>query len=102
MTVSDDTYVADLLGSPAAVNVFGRGAGALPGGNPRGVARARRRRALLSRRAVRLPAGKARGADGAALPGDERGSSCRATTICWHGSRTLAGLERVRELRKGN
>jgi len=101
MTVSDDTYVADLLRLSGGVNAYGRETDRYPTTTPdealaRGVDvhflpdepypfRERRHGKLVE---------ELFGAKRSRLfvPGDD---------FCWHGYRTLAGLERVRQLRSG-
>jgi len=99
MTVSDDTYVADLLGLGGGVNVYGREADRYPTTTPaesldRGAdvhlfpdepyrftprRHAAEIEGLFGRERVRL-----------FVPGDD---------FCWHGVRTLEGLKRVEGLR---
>ena len=100
MTISDDTYVADLLGLAGGVNVFGREAERYPARTPaesleRGADvhffpsepfpfRPQRHEAeterLFGKQRVRL-----------FVEGDD---------YCWHGFRTLDGLKAMRALRK--
>ena len=100
MTVSDDTYVADLLGLAGGVNVFGREAERYPASTPQ--------------------ESLERGADVHFFPSEPfpfRREKHEAMTAeyfgkervrlfvngdnyCWHGVRTLDGLKAVRELRK--
>ena len=103
MTISDDTYVADLLGLAGGVNVFGREAGALSRRRtPQESSRAGRRRAFLPERAVSVSAQEKHEAMTEELFGKERRSPVRrtATTIAGTGVRTLDGLKAMRELRK--
>jgi hypothetical protein len=99
MTVSDDTYVADLLRLAGGVNVFGPAPERYPTASPE--------------------ESLARGADVHFFPNEPYafaparheeltarifGPSRRrlfvsGDDLCWHGFRTLDGLERMRELR---
>ena len=100
MTVSDDTYIADLVHLAGGVNVFGREPERYPSATPSGAVdlgadvhffpsepypfRRHRHEALteelFGRERVRL-----------FVPGDD---------YCWHGVRTLDGLQAMRQLRK--
>ncbi|MDQ2870632.1 MAG: helical backbone metal receptor [Acidobacteriota bacterium] len=101
MTVSDDTYIADLIALAGGVNVYGREADRYPGTSP----------------AESL----SRGADVHFFPDEpfpftpeKHGAECETLfgtervrlfvsgdDFCWHGARTLEGLGRVRALRAG-
>jgi len=99
MTVSDDTYVADLLRLAGGTNVFGQEAARYPTTTPQ-EARSRGAEAYFFqsepfsfRQERHEPlARKLFGPEGRFffVPGDD---------YCWHGARTLEGLERIRELR---
>jgi len=99
MTVSDDTYVADLLRLAGGVNVFGADAERYPTGSPQeSLARGaevhffpdepyafrRARHEDLMARIFGLSRKRL------FVPGDD---------LCWHGFRTIEGLRRVREMR---
>jgi iron complex transport system substrate-binding protein len=101
MTVSDDTYVADLLRLGGGTNVYGSEVERYPTTTP---AESLARRAAVQffpdepfpfreRRHEEL-ATRLFGRESRRLfvPGDD---------FCWHGFRTLAGLEQVRRLRAG-
>ncbi|MEP6802691.1 MAG: helical backbone metal receptor [Acidobacteriota bacterium] len=101
MTVSDDTYIADLIAFAGGVNVYGRESDRYPSTTPdaalgRGAdvhffpdepypfkpeKHAAQCEAIFGSEKVRL-----------FVPGDD---------YCWHGARTLDGLARVRALRAG-
>jgi ABC-type Fe3+-hydroxamate transport system substrate-binding protein len=101
MTVSDDTYVADLLRLAGGVNVYGSQAVRYPTSSPpESLARGAEvhffpdepfafRPARHSEEMARL------------FPGTER-LFVAGDDLCWHGYRTLAGLETVRRLRVGS
>lgn len=100
MTISDDTYVADLLRLAGGVNVFGHEAERYPSSTP--------------------PAALARGADVHFFPSEpypfrrERHEGMteelfgkervrlfvEGDDYCWHGARTLEGLETMQRLKK--
>jgi ABC-type Fe3+-hydroxamate transport system substrate-binding protein len=99
MTVSDDTYVADLLKLAGGVNVYGRDVDRYPVTAPD--------EALARKAAVHFFPSEPypfRGArHGAELAGIFGGASRRlfveGDDLCWHGARTLDGLRTVRGLR---
>jgi ABC-type Fe3+-hydroxamate transport system substrate-binding protein len=98
MTVSDDTYVADLLRLAGGSNVFGQEGARYPTTTPQ-EARARAAEAYFfpsepfsfRREKHETLARKLFGPQGRFffVPGDD---------YCWHGARTLEGLERIGEL----
>ncbi|HMA17688.1 MAG TPA: helical backbone metal receptor, partial [Thermoanaerobaculia bacterium] len=99
MTVSDDTYVADLLRLAGGVNVFGGQVDRYPVTNPE---------EALARKAVvhffpsePYPFRAARhGTELAGIFGEaSRRLFVEGDDLCWHGVRTLDGLRTVRELR---
>jgi len=100
MTVSDDTYVADLLGLAGGKNVYGSESARYPVTTPE-EARRRRPDAHLfpdepfafreARHASELSELFGRAVRRLFVAGDD---------YCWHGFRTLAGLEAVRALRE--
>ena len=100
MTVSDDTYVADLLSLAGGTNVYGSEGARYPVTTPE-EARRRRPDAHLfpdepyafreARHASELSKVFGRAARLLFVAGDD---------CCWHGFRTLAGLEAVRTLRE--
>ncbi|MEO8191057.1 MAG: helical backbone metal receptor [Acidobacteriota bacterium] len=99
MTVSDDTYIADLVALAGGINVYGREAERYPATTPE--------------------ASLARGADVHLFPDEpypfkpeKHAAECERVfgservrlfvagdDFCWHGARTLDGLARVRALR---
>jgi ABC-type Fe3+-hydroxamate transport system substrate-binding protein len=100
MTVSDDTYVADLLRLAGGVNVYGAESARYPTDSPeQSLARGPEvhffpdepfpfRPARHEEEMARLFPGVRR----LFVSGDD---------LCWHGFRTLAGLEAIRRLRAG-
>lgn len=100
MTISDDTYVADLLRLAGGVNVFGREEARYPSATPaeslaRGASvhffpsepyafRPHRHEALTEELF-------GRGVERLFVEGDD---------YCWHGARTVEGLKKMRALRK--
>jgi ABC-type Fe3+-hydroxamate transport system substrate-binding protein len=99
MTVSDDTYVADLLRLGGGSNVFGSEAARYPTASPQqAVARGARAHFFPSEPYPFRPekhealARRLFGVEGTFffVPGDD---------YCWHGARTLDGLARIRELK---
>ena len=100
MTISDDTYVADLLRLAGGVNVFGREADRYPTSTPEDA---------LSRGAdvhffpsEPFPFSREKHeALTAQLFGAERARLfVEGDDYCWHGVRTLDGLKAMRELRR--
>jgi len=98
MTVSDDTYVADLIGLAGGVNVFGREAARYPTVTPAdGMSRGADVHVFPSEP---YPFSEER--HGAAI-GRAFGTSGRRVFVegddyCWHGARTLDGIRAVRNL----
>jgi ABC-type Fe3+-hydroxamate transport system substrate-binding protein len=99
MTVSDDTYVGDLLALAGGVNVYGREVERYPATTPE--------EALARGAAVHFfPSepfpfrAEKHGEETAALFGREsRRLFVEGDDYCWHGARTLAGLAAMRGLR---
>ena len=99
MTVSDDTYIGDLLGLAGGINVYGREAERYPAANPQ--------EALDRGAAVHFfPSepfpfrAERHGEETAALFGRQsRRLFVEGDDYCWHGARTLAGLAAMRGLR---
>jgi ABC-type Fe3+-hydroxamate transport system substrate-binding protein len=100
MTVSDDTYVADLLRLSGGVNVFGREATRYPSASPRqAVARGAQVHFFPSEP---FPFRRERHEE---LTRDLLGARCERLFVegddyCWHGARTLEGLEEMSRIRK--
>jgi len=99
MTVSDDTYVADLLRLSGGVNVFGRESTRYPAASPRqAVARGAQVHFFPSEP---FPFRRARHEE---LTRDLFGVRCKRLFVegddyCWHGARTLEGLEEMARIR---
>jgi ABC-type Fe3+-hydroxamate transport system substrate-binding protein len=99
MTVSDDTYVADLLRLSGGVNVFGRESTRYPTASPRqAVARGAQVHFFPSEP---FPFRRERHDD---LTRDLFGVRCKRLFVegddyCWHGARTLEGLEEMSRIR---
>ena len=98
MTISDDTYIADLLSLAGGVNVFGREQSRYPVASP-GEALARGADAhFLPSEPYPFRAEK-HGEMARALFGDgQKWFFVPGDDYCWHGARTLDGLRRVRML----
>ena len=99
MTISDDTYVSDLIGLAGGVNVYGGEAVRYPSTHPS--------EALAREPAIHLfpsePYPFAEERHGALVEkvfgADSRRLFVEGDDYCWHGARTLEGLEAVRILR---
>ncbi|HTO87985.1 MAG TPA: helical backbone metal receptor [Thermoanaerobaculia bacterium] len=102
MTISDDTYVADLLRLAGGVNAYGAEADRYPATTPE--------EALARGAGVHFLPDEPypfRERRHAKLAEELFGAVCRRLFVpgddfCWHGYRTLAGLEWVRRLRSGS
>jgi ABC-type Fe3+-hydroxamate transport system substrate-binding protein len=100
MTVSDDTYVADLLGLAGGINVYGREAQRYPTTTPEeSLSRGADVHFFPSEPFSFRPERHGELMEG--LFGRERRRLFVAgDDYCWHGFRTLEGLRAIRELRK--
>jgi ABC-type Fe3+-hydroxamate transport system substrate-binding protein len=100
MTVSDDTYVADLLRLAGGVNVFGNEPERYPAATPEeSLARGARVHFFPSEPYAFRPG--RHGAIAERLFGRERRRLfVEGDDYCWHGVRTLTGLRAMRELRE--
>jgi ABC-type Fe3+-hydroxamate transport system substrate-binding protein len=100
MTVSDDTYVADLLRLAGGVNVFGSEPARYPAASPEGaLARGADTHFFPDEPYAFRPARHA-AMTARLFPGARR-LFVAGDDFCWHGVRTLQGLEAVRRLSRG-
>ncbi len=99
MTVSDDTYVGDLLRLSGGINVYGREAQRYPATTPQeAIARGPAVHIFPSEPFPFRP--EKHGEEAAALFGRQsRRLFVEGDNYCWHGARTLAGLDAMRSLR---
>lgn len=99
MTVSDDTYVADLLKLAGGVNVYGGEAERYPASTP--AESAARGTAVHFFASEPYPFREERhSAEVAELFGEtSRRLFVEGDNLCWHGARTLDGLRAARRLR---
>lgn len=96
MTVNDETYVADLLRRVGGENVFGNRPEAYPTVTLEEIVAAAPDALLLPDEPYRF-----RAADGAAFRERLPGAAVELLSgddFCWHGARTLRGMEAAREL----
>lgn len=101
MTVSDDTYVADLVGLAGGINVFGREERRYPVASPEQALERGADTHFFPSEPYPFRAEK-HGEMARRLFGDGRARLfVPGDDYCWHGARTLDGLRRVRELRTG-
>ena len=100
MTISDDTYVADLIRLAGGDNVYGREADALPDDPPGGGAGEGCPKSTFFSSEPYPFAEEKHGALVDQLFGQEtRRLFVDGDDYCWHGARTLEGLEAARILR---
>jgi ABC-type Fe3+-hydroxamate transport system substrate-binding protein len=99
MTVSDDTYVADLLRLAGGVNVYGREADRYPATTPAESLARGAEVHFFPDEPYRFRESR-HGEETAVLFGRERKRLfVGGDDYCWHGARTLEGLEAMRKLR---
>ena len=99
MTISDDTYVADLVRLAGGINVFGGKGARYPSVTPAEAASLAPDVHLFADEPFPFRREKHDGMIRDLFGTDARRMYVSGDDYCWHGARTLAGLERLAELR---
>lgn len=100
MTISDDTYVADLLRLAGGVNVFGREAERYPGATPSESIDRGADVHFFPSEPYPFRREKHDGLTRELFGSDRLRLFVEGDDFCWHGVRTLEGLKSMRELRE--
>ena len=100
MTVSDDTYVSDLLRLAGGINVFGREADRYPTASPADALARGADVHFFPSEPFPFRQRRHEGLTEELFGRDRRRLFVEGDDYCWHGLRTLDGLKRMGELRE--